>query len=105
MLSNNIKEFRTEKGWTQAQLAEKIGVTQGAVYFWEKGINEPTAGYLIKLARLFSISVDELLSFEYNKTEETSGSKTEEMNRLFGKMSDKQQEILISLAKEITNSR
>ena len=99
MLSKNIKELRTENGLTQAQLAESIGVTQGAVYFWEKGVNEPTAGYLIKMAELFGISVDELLSFESQKNGEQS-THAAEMNRYFSKLNATQQEILIATAKE-----
>ena len=100
MLHQNIKELRVERGLTQAQLAKLIGVTQGAVYFWEKGINEPTAGYLIKLARLFNVSVDELLSFETNKAEESS-SRITQMNRIFVKLSIKQQEMLLGFAEEL----
>lgn len=99
MLSKNIKELRTENGLTQSQLAENIGVTQGAVYFWEKGVNEPTAGYLIKMAELFGISVDELLSFESQKNGEQS-TRSAEMNRYFSKLNAAQQEILIATAKE-----
>jgi len=36
MFGNNIKELRKEKGLTQTQLAQAVGVTQGAIYFWEK---------------------------------------------------------------------
>lgn len=98
MLRQNIKELRQEKGLTQAELANKIGVTQGAVYFWEKGINEPTAGYLIKMARVFSVSVDELLSFERDK--EQDHSKRAEMNKRFIKLSEEQQNLLLSVADE-----
>lgn len=101
MLASNIKELRIEKGYTQAQLAEQIGVTQGAVYFWEKGINEPTAGYLIKMARIFGTTVDELLSFESVQKREVS-TKSSQMNAYFNRVSDKQQELLIELAKEFS---
>ena len=55
MLGKNIKELRKERGYTQARLAKEIGVTQGAVYFGEKEINEPTAEYLVKLAKIFGV--------------------------------------------------
>ncbi|MBQ3493593.1 MAG: helix-turn-helix transcriptional regulator [Clostridia bacterium] len=101
MLARNIKELRIEKGYTQAQLAEQIGVTQGAVYFWEKGINEPTAGYLIKMARIFGTTVDELLSFESVEKREVF-TKSSQMNTYFNRITDKQQELLIDLAKEFS---
>ncbi len=99
MLKDNIKELRTEQGLTQTALAEKIGVSQGAVFFWEKGINEPTAGYLIKLAEIFNVSVDELLSFEGAK-EKTGKTKFSEMSKLFSELSPCQQEVIIHVARE-----
>lgn len=100
MLGENIKELRMERGITQSQLAVAIGVTQGAVYFWEKEINEPTAGCLIKLAEFFGISVDELLSFESQK-ESGNSNLTAEMVGVFSRLSPKQRELIISLAKEM----
>ena len=99
MLGKNIKELRVEKGLSQAQLAERVGVTQGAIYFWEKGINEPTAGYLVKLAQVFSVSIDELLSFDCHNAGETE-TKTGEMIKVFSKLSMSQQDALINMAEE-----
>jgi transcriptional regulator with XRE-family HTH domain len=99
MLNKNIKELRIENGLTQKELAEKIGVSQGAVYFWEKGINEPTAGYLVSMAELFGVSVDELLSYVVpgkGKMTEKEG----EMNKLFSLLSRDQQDLMIRVAKE-----
>ena len=102
MLSKNIKELRLERGFSQAELAEKIGVTQGAIYFWEKGINEPTAGCLMRMAEVFCVSVDELLSFNAEIKKE-SFSHSNEMIRLFSRLTDAQREILINTANEFLN--
>lgn len=59
-----LKELRIEKNLSQASLAECIGVTQKAIDFWEKGINEPKASYIIKLAKFFGVSSDYLLGIE-----------------------------------------
>lgn len=99
MLNRNIKELRIERGLTQAELAKAIGVTQGAVYFWEKGINEPTAGYLVKMATLFSVSVDELLSFDGEKAM-TIDTETTEMTRLFSRLTIEQRQVILAVAKE-----
>ena len=99
MLNKNIKDLRIENGLTQKELAEKIGVSQGAVYFWEKGINEPTAGYLVSMAELFGVSVDELLSYVVpgkGKMTEREG----EMNKLFSLLSRDQQDLMIRVTKE-----
>ena len=59
-----LKELRLENNLSQQKLAEKIGVTQKAIDFWEKGINEPKVSYVIKLAIFFGVSADYLLGIE-----------------------------------------
>ncbi len=56
-----IKELRTERGLSQAALAREIGVSQKAIDYWERGINEPKASYILALAEFFGVSSDELL--------------------------------------------
>lgn len=55
-----IRELRTEKGWTQLELANKIGVTPMSVYHWERGNNEPKASQLRAMAHAFGVSMDEI---------------------------------------------
>ena len=61
MLKENIRELRKEKGLSQKELAKEIGVSQKAIDFWEKGINEPKATYIVRLADFFGVSADFLL--------------------------------------------
>lgn len=56
--------FRKERGLTQEQLAEALGVTVGAVYKWEAGLSTPEIRLIMELADLFEISVDVLLGYE-----------------------------------------
>lgn len=58
-LGARIKELRSEKGWTQMQLGKLIGVSQKAVDYWERSVNEPKASYIMALVRCFGISYDE----------------------------------------------
>ena len=104
MLGKNIKELRTERGLSQAGLAEAIGVSQGAVYFWEKGINEPTAGYLVKMANLFNVSVDELLSYK-SGSGATSATKLSEITSLFPHLTSGQKDVVIAVAKEFFKNK
>ena len=60
-ISTRIKELRNENNLSQQNLAKQIGVSQKAIDFWEKGINEPKASYIIKLAKFFNVSSDYLL--------------------------------------------
>ena len=63
-LSIRIFKLRQEKGISQGTLAKEIGATQKAVDFWEKGINEPKATYIINLAMYFGVTTDYLLGLE-----------------------------------------
>lgn len=62
--SSNLFLLRKEKGISQQALAKEIGVTQKAIDFWEKDINEPKASYIVKLANFFDVSADYLLGIE-----------------------------------------
>lgn len=58
---NYIYEKRCKIGMTQAEMAERLGVTNKAVSKWETGKSKPTTNTLRKMAALFGLSVDELL--------------------------------------------
>ena len=57
-----IKELRLEKGVSQAALGKAIGVSQKAVDFWERAVNEPKASYIMALVEFFGISYDEFFT-------------------------------------------
>jgi len=59
-----IAQCRKDKNLTQAQLAEKFGITDRAVSKWETGNSLPDASIMIELCALFSINVNELLKGE-----------------------------------------
>ena len=65
-LGTKIFELRKERNLSQSELAKKIGVSQKAIDFWEKGINEPKASYIVKLAIFFNVTSDYLLGLIEN---------------------------------------
>ncbi len=58
-IGEKIKELRLEKGLSQMKLGKIIGVSQKAIDYWERGVNEPKASYIIMLVKTFEISFDE----------------------------------------------
>lgn len=66
-IGNRISQFRKEKGYTQEEMAEKLGVTPQAVSKWENDISYPDILLLPKIAEMLGVSVDELLSGESKK--------------------------------------
>ena len=59
-LVNNLKERRTASGYTQAQLAEKIGVSRKTINTVENGIFVPSTILALKLAQALNVNVEDL---------------------------------------------
>ena len=57
-----IADLRKERGLTQEQLGEKLGVTNKTVSRWETGVYLPPADALLALGELFGVSMNEILS-------------------------------------------
>ncbi|MCK5069558.1 MAG: helix-turn-helix transcriptional regulator [Desulfocapsa sp.] len=49
-IADRIKQLRQERQWTQAELAEKIGIKQKQISAYERGVNSPSTDFLIKIA-------------------------------------------------------
>ena len=64
-----IATCRKERGMTQANLAEKLGITDRAVSKWETGRSLPDSGIMLELCKFLHINVNELLSGEKIMTE------------------------------------
>ena len=59
-----LKELRKEKGLTQEQLAERLGVTNRTVSRWETGSNLPELSLLIEIADFYEVELREILDGE-----------------------------------------
>ena len=71
-LGATIQRKRSERGLSQEQLAERVGVSRQAVSKWEVGDAIPDTDKLIPLARALGITVDELLGNDTQGEETTS---------------------------------
>ena len=63
-LSNRLKQYRTERGLTQGELAELVGVTRKTVNTVENGVFSPSALLAIKLGAALSVPVEQLFWIE-----------------------------------------
>ena len=59
-----IKDIRKQNNLTQAQLANKLGVTYQAVSKWENGKNIPDIAILKQISEMFDVNIDEIISGE-----------------------------------------
>ncbi len=65
--AEKIVTLRRRHGMTQAELADKLGVTDKSVSKWERGATLPDVAVLSNISRLFGISVDSLLGLTANE--------------------------------------
>lgn len=74
-----ISSLRKEKGMTQLQLAEIMGVTDKAVSKWERDLSAPDVNSIPKLAETFGVTVDELMQVKTETKENISYNKKDEI--------------------------
>ena len=75
ILGKRLEILRENKGWTKSLVARKLGIKTVSTYAnWEYGIRQPDNEMLVKIANLYSVSIDYLLGRTDNpspKTEQT----------------------------------
>jgi putative transcriptional regulator len=59
-MNNRLKVLRAERSWSQADLAERLGVSRQSVNAIETGRYDPSLPLAIQIARLFSKTVEEV---------------------------------------------
>lgn len=62
MTANRLQQLRKANGYSQDVLAEKLGISRQAVSKWERAESSPSVDNLIDLAKLYGITVDEMLN-------------------------------------------
>ncbi|MFC3212659.1 helix-turn-helix transcriptional regulator [Planomicrobium okeanokoites] len=63
-MRTKIKEYRAKYGFTQADLAMRVGARRETISFLEKGEYNPSLKLAVKIAQQFNVSVEELFIFE-----------------------------------------
>jgi len=61
-MKNNVRELRTEKGWSQADLADKLAVSRQTINAIETGRYDPSLPLAFALAKLFKCRVEDIFS-------------------------------------------
>ena len=67
-MKNRVRELRAERNWTQAELADRLGVSRQTVNAIEVGKYDPSLPLALKIARLFGILVEEIFDDEVKAT-------------------------------------
>ncbi|UJD04312.1 helix-turn-helix domain-containing protein [Streptococcus infantis] len=68
--AERLKTLRKRVKLTQAQIAEKLDISQQAYAAWERGVKKPTQENLVKIAQILNVSVDYLVGNSENKDDD-----------------------------------
>ena len=60
-IADRIQYLRKQKGYSQEELADKVGVSRQAVSKWESGASDPSTTNWMALAKLFGVTAEEIL--------------------------------------------
>ena len=67
-MKNRLKVLRAERDWTQANLADELGVSRQTINAIEKGKFDPSLPLAFKVARLFKLSIEDIFQDTPQKT-------------------------------------
>jgi putative transcriptional regulator len=67
VLQNRVKELRTERGWTQQQLAEAVGVSRQSVNSIERERYVPSLILALTFARVFNCTTEQIFTLKREK--------------------------------------
>ena len=79
---NTLKTLRLREHMTQAQLAQKLGLTKSVVSAYETGLRLPSYDVLIHISKIFGVTTDYLLGLENKREIDLSGLTEEEITAL-----------------------
>lgn len=66
-LGEILKELRIEKGWSQAQLAKRLGLSASIITHYELGDRYPSLESLVEISRVMGVTTDYLLGVSKEK--------------------------------------
>ncbi len=78
-LAARLKSLRTQKGLTQLQAANAIGVTRSVISLYENEMRQPSPDVIISLARLYNVTTDYLLGVDERRFVDVSGLNEQEI--------------------------
>ncbi|MBQ9995300.1 MAG: helix-turn-helix transcriptional regulator, partial [Clostridia bacterium] len=81
-IGENVRRLRGERGLTQEELADFLGVTFQAVSKWERGLAYPDVETIPVIANYFGVTIDELMGNSRIRAEERITAYLEEYERL-----------------------
>lgn len=69
-MNNRLKEFREAKGWSQGELARRLGVSRQTINAVETDKYDPSLPLALRMSKLFGVAVPELFIDQWEPSEE-----------------------------------
>ena len=95
--NNRIRELRKNKSLSQAQLADRLGVTKQAISQMERGVRKPSVPMLEALCDIFNVSADYLLGKEDVTVRLVNGEGIKKLDRECYHLDDETEQIAQSI--------
>lgn len=100
-LGNNIRNLRLEHGWSQAKLAEKVGVSAAYIGMLERSEKEPKLSTLVRIANRLETGIDNLLA---EKLTSEKLSITSDYLQRIAKMSTESKQVIFLILDALTQT-
>jgi putative transcriptional regulator len=76
-MTNHIRDLRGDRGWSQGELAERLGVSRQSVNAIETGKYDPSLPLAFKIAELFDLKIEDVFEPEEKRTTRRAHAATE----------------------------
>jgi len=105
-MNEKIRKLRKSKGWTQTELAKRLGTTQKVITSYETGLKKPPIKRLPDLAAVFEVTIEELIGSRSINIQENiqhvhKNSRSAKMQKLFDKLSPQEQRVILKQVKNL----
>lgn len=67
-MKNRLRDLRTEAGWTQAELGDRVGVSRQAIIAIEAEKHDPSLDLAFRIAASFELSVENVFTNPHSRT-------------------------------------
>lgn len=104
MFNMRLKRARKTKGITQAEIAKMLYISQAAYSKYETGVASPNPETLARIAEILDVSVDYLTNGDSPSSSLTMDDFTFAMHGHSGQLTDKDKEILLAMAKQLSDA-
>jgi len=105
-IHENIKRLRKSKGWTQMELAQRLGTSQKVITSYETRVKTPPVGRLPALAAVFGVSIEDIIGEQPVKIKAEirhthKNSRVAKLHTIYEKLTPTEQRVILKQVKTL----